>query len=135
MKIEDIITAKNKIDNIYQLVNDLISYHGMEMLDLAYPGHDGKEDANAIAELMMLRLSASSLSKACDILVDKISAIAIIGEAVLEQKGFTLEQSVGGSWRLMKDDELIYDDPACEDLCQDKATAVAFFTEYIKNEN
>lgn len=30
---------------------------------------------------------------------------------------------------------LAEDDPACEDLCQDKATAVAFFNEYLKNEN
>ena len=36
--------------------------------------------------------------------------------SILEENGYSLEQSVGGSWRLMRDDVLIYDDPACEDL-------------------
>ena len=52
--------------------------------------------------------------------------------SILEENGYSIEQSVGGSWRLMRDDVLIYDDPACEDLNEDEATAVAFFTEYFK---
>lgn len=52
--------------------------------------------------------------------------------SILEENGYSLEQSAGGSWRLMRDDVLIYDDPACEDLNEDEATAVAFFTEYFK---
>ena len=52
--------------------------------------------------------------------------------SILEENGYSLEQSAGGSWRLMRDDVLIYDDPACEDLNEDEATAVAFFTGYFK---
>ena len=52
--------------------------------------------------------------------------------SILEENGYSLEQSIGGSWRLMRDDVLIYDDPACEDLNEDEATAVAFFTGYFK---
>ena len=52
--------------------------------------------------------------------------------SILEENGYSLEQSVGGSWRLMRDDVLIYDDPACEDLNEDEDTAVAFFTGYFK---
>lgn len=51
--------------------------------------------------------------------------------SILEENGYSLEQNVGGSWRLMRDDVLIYDDPACEDLNEDEATAAAFFTEYF----
>ena len=73
MRIEDIITAKNKVENVYQLVNDLIRYHGMEMLDLAYPKHDGEQDAEAVAEMMLLRQSANSLADACKLLVSKLT--------------------------------------------------------------
>lgn len=73
MRIEDIITAKNKVENVYQLVNDLISYHGMEMLDLAFPKHDGKPDDEVVAEMMLLRQSANSLSDACKLLVSKLT--------------------------------------------------------------
>lgn len=52
--------------------------------------------------------------------------------SIIEENGYSLEQSIGGSWRLMRDDVLIYDDPACEDLNEDEATAVAFFTGYFK---
>lgn len=52
--------------------------------------------------------------------------------SILEENGYSLEQSAGGSWILMIDDVLIYDDPACEDLNEDEATAVAFFTGYFK---
>lgn len=50
----------------------------------------------------------------------------------LEENGYSLEQSVDGSWRLMRDDVLIYDDPACEDLNENEATAVEFFAGYFK---
>ena len=51
---------------------------------------------------------------------------------LLEENGYSIEQSAGESWRLMRDDVLIYDDPACEDLNEDEDTAVAFFTGYFK---
>lgn len=50
---------------------------------------------------------------------------------MLEENGYSLEQSSGGSWRLMRNDVLIYDDPACEDLNEDEDTAVEFFTGYL----
>lgn len=56
---------------------------------------------------------------------------------MLEENGYSLKQSLGGSWRLMRDDVLIYDDPACEDLNEDEDTAIEFFTgyfnEYVKS--
>lgn len=73
MTIENLIAARNKVDNVYESINDLVSNHSIDMLDLAYPNHDGKQDADAVAEMMLLRQSANSLSKVCSILVSKLS--------------------------------------------------------------
>ena len=50
---------------------------------------------------------------------------------IITENGYTVEQSISGYWRLMKDGEVIYDDSAYEDLNEDEETARAFFIEYI----
>lgn len=50
---------------------------------------------------------------------------------VISDNGYSIEQSISGYWRLWRGDNLIYDDSACEDLNEDKDTAVAFFTTYL----
>lgn len=44
---------------------------------------------------------------------------------------YCVEGGLDGSYRLVRDGELVYEDPACEDLNEDKETAEAFFTQYI----
>ena len=73
MTTENLVTARNKVENVYELINDLVSNHSIDMLDLAYPKYDGKQDADAVAEMMLLRQSANSLSEACNILVSKLT--------------------------------------------------------------
>ena len=73
MTTENLIAARNKVDNVYELINDLVSNHSIDMLDLAYPKHDGKQDADAVAEMMLLRQSANNLSEICSILVSKLT--------------------------------------------------------------
>ena len=51
---------------------------------------------------------------------------------IIIENGYSVEQSISGYWRLMKDGEVIYDDSACEELNEDKETAEAFFAEYLK---
>ena len=51
---------------------------------------------------------------------------------IITDNGYSVEQSISGYWRLMKDGEVIIDDSACEDVNEDKETAVAFFVEYLK---
>ncbi len=75
MTTENLITVKNKVDNVYELINDLVSNHSIDMVDLAYPKHDGKRDDDVISEMMLLRQCANSLSKACDILVNKLTDV------------------------------------------------------------
>ena len=45
------------------------------MMDLAYPGHDGEQDADVVAEMMSLRQTVNSLSAACGILVNKLTEV------------------------------------------------------------
>lgn len=46
---------------------------------------------------------------------------------------YCIEQGIGGDYRLVRDGELIFEDPACGDLNEDKETAEAFFVQYIKD--
>lgn len=73
MKKENLNTAKNEVEKVYELINDLISNHSLELIDLAYPNHDGVQDADVVSDMMLLRQSANSLSKACNILVKKLT--------------------------------------------------------------
>ena len=45
------------------------------MIDLAYPNHDGVQDAEVVSEMMLLRQSANSLSVACNILTGKLTEV------------------------------------------------------------
>lgn len=73
MTTENLVTARNKVESVYELINDLVSNHSIDMLDLAYPKNDGKQDASAVAEMMLLRQSANSLSQVCSFLVDRLT--------------------------------------------------------------
>lgn len=72
---EKLIEVKNKAEKAYEAINDLISHYGIEMIDLAYPKHDGEQDADVIAEMMLLRQSVNSLSTACNLLVNKLTDV------------------------------------------------------------
>ena len=50
---------------------------------------------------------------------------------IITENRYSVEQSISGYWRLMKDGEVIYDDSACNELNEDKETAEAFFVEYL----
>mgnify|MGYP006891096591 CR=1 FL=1 len=75
MTTKNLTDVKNKAEKAYELINDLISHHSLDMMDLAYPEHNGEQDADAVAEMMSLRQTANSLSVACNILVNKLTDI------------------------------------------------------------
>ena len=75
MTTENLIEVKNKAEKAYAAINDMISNYGIAMIDLAYPEHDGEQDADVISEMMLLRQSVNSLSMACNILVNKITDV------------------------------------------------------------
>nr|DAF23254.1 MAG TPA: hypothetical protein [Caudoviricetes sp.]DAN91545.1 MAG TPA: hypothetical protein [Caudoviricetes sp.] len=75
MTTKNLTDVGNKAEKAYELINELISHHSLDMMDLAYPGHDGEQDADVVAEMMSLRQTANSLFVACGILVNKLTDI------------------------------------------------------------
>lgn len=73
MKKENLNTLYNEVEKAYGFINDFLGNHGLDMIDLAYPNHDGVQDADVAADMMLLRQSTNSLSKACNILVKKLT--------------------------------------------------------------
>lgn len=77
MKIADIVKVDNNANIAYQDINHLMSDE-IALLDLAYPNHDGKQDADAVGEMLYLRQSVAALKKACEILETKLTKV--VGE-------------------------------------------------------
>lgn len=75
MTTENLIEVKNNAEKAYAAINDMISNYGIEMIDLAYPEHDGEQDADVMSEMMLLRQSVNSLSMACNLLVNKLTDV------------------------------------------------------------
>ena len=73
MSNEDIGNIRDIINTAYREVNDMVSFMGIEMVDLVYPSHDGKQYADAVSELMLLRQDANGLARACEMLVQRIT--------------------------------------------------------------
>lgn len=51
--------------------------------------------------------------------------------SILTENGYTVEQTISGYYRLMRGENIILDDSACEDY-YDEDTATAMFTSYLK---
>lgn len=75
MTIRNIKETIAEVDKLYQVINDLVSEGLVPLVDIAYPQHDGEQDAEAVADMMALRQSANALAKACNILVDKLTDV------------------------------------------------------------
>lgn len=77
MEITDIRKVEKNASKAYQDINHLMSDE-IALLDLAYPNHDGEQDADAVGEMLYLRQSVSALKKACEILEKKLTRV--VGE-------------------------------------------------------
>lgn len=73
MKTTELTKLNKQAENIYQVINHMMSQKSMEILDLAYPDHNGIQDDAAVAEMIMLRQTLSSLATACKILQKKLT--------------------------------------------------------------
>lgn len=71
----DIISANKVADGAYQIINDRMSEGICELLDMAYPNQDGVQDPEVIADMMMLRDTLQSLSKACEIWTKQLTEV------------------------------------------------------------
>lgn len=54
-------------------------------------------------------------------------------EKIITENGCRVEQSISGYWMLLRGEDVLYDDSACEDLNEDKETAEAFFAGYLRD--
>ena len=72
MNIQDIQNIEQNVSKAYEILNKLGS-NGLELMDLAFPNHDGVQDAKAVGELMYLRQSVNSLKNACELAINKLN--------------------------------------------------------------
>lgn len=107
MKKENINEVLNQVEKVYQSINDLISLHDLDMIDLAYPNHDGIQDTDVTSDMMLLRQSANSLSRACNALVEQLTRI--IGdenkelEEELKKLGYRYRDNEDGTYDVCYD--------------------------------
>lgn len=73
MTLDKINSINTDVCNIYNSLNDAASNCGLELADLAYPNHDGVQDANTVGDMMMLRMNLNNLREICRIMSAKIT--------------------------------------------------------------
>lgn len=71
----DIVSANKIAEGVYQIINDRMSEGICELLDMAYPNRDGVQDPDVISDMMLLRDTLQSLSKACDIWTKQLTEV------------------------------------------------------------
>ena len=71
----DIVSARKVAEGAYQIVNDRMSEGICELIDIAYPNQDGVQDPDVISDMMLLRDTLQSLSKACEIWTKKLTEV------------------------------------------------------------
>lgn len=71
----DIVSANKVAEGVYQIINDRMSEGICELLDMAYPNRDGVQDPDVISDMMLLRDTLQSLSKACDIWTKQLTEV------------------------------------------------------------
>lgn len=53
-------------------------------------------------------------------------------ESIITKLGYEVEKTISGYYRLVRDEEIIIDDSACEDVNEDRATAEGYFEAYLQ---
>lgn len=113
MNIQDIQNIEQNVSKAYGMLNKLGS-NGLELLDLAYPNHDGVQDEKAAGELMYLRQSVNSLKNACELAINKLN------DAIQDSLEYEIIKT---GYRYIDNEDGTYD--VCYDHAQD-----SYFNEY-----
>jgi hypothetical protein len=53
-------------------------------------------------------------------------------ESLITKLGYEVEESISGYYRLVRDEEIIIDDSACDDVNSDRVTAEGYFEAYLQ---
>lgn len=75
MNQQTIKEITNQIDLTYAKINRAITDGILPLIDMVYPNHDGIKDADAAADLMLLRDGLIRLVRASENYADKINEI------------------------------------------------------------
>ena len=78
--MKSINEIKNQVESIYKTLNEWVSEGTTPLLDSAFPEHDGVADIDVISDMMLLRQSLNSLSKACEIGADHLTNVIVLTE-------------------------------------------------------
>lgn len=116
MNIQDIQNIEQNVSKAYGMLNKLGS-NGLELLDLAYPNHDGVQDEKAAGELMYLRQSVNSLKNACELAINKLN------DAIQDSLEYEIIKT---GYRYIDNEDGTYD--VCYDHAQD-----SYFSEINKH--
>ena len=76
----DIVSARKVAGGTYQIANDRMSEGICNLIDIAYPNHNGVQDPEVIADMMLVRDTLQSLSKACEIWTKQLTEVIQLDE-------------------------------------------------------
>lgn len=113
MNIQNI---EQNVCKVYEMLNKLGS-NGLELLDLAFPNHDGVQDEKAAGELMYLRQSVNSLKNACELAINELN------DAIQDSLEYEIIKT---GYRYIDNEDGTYD--VCYDHAQD-----SYFSEINKH--
>ena len=116
MNIQNIQSISQNVDKTYGMLNELGS-NGLELLDLAFPNHDGVQDEKAAGELMYLRQSVNSLKNACELAINELN------DAIQDSLEYEIIKT---GYRYIDNEDGTYD--VCYDHAQD-----SYFSEINKH--
>jgi hypothetical protein len=116
MNIQDIQNIEQNVSKAYGMLNKLGS-NGLELLDLAFPNHDGVQDEKAAGELMYLRQSVNSLKNACELAINELN------DAIQDSLEYEIIKT---GYRYIDNEDGTYD--VCYDHAQD-----SYFSEINKH--
>ena len=62
-------------ETFYRNLNAFISMGSMQLIDRAFPEHDGNADADIVANMMILRDSLYGIQRGCDLSIRDLSDV------------------------------------------------------------
>ena len=71
--MENLNKIREKVESTYATLNHFITDGVLPLLDMAYPEHDGKQDAYVVSDMVSLRDSLHSMIKACQLSIDNLN--------------------------------------------------------------
>ena len=71
--MKTIIEIRKNVEATYALLNKFATEGSLPLMDLAYPNHDGEQDAEAVSEMMLLRDSLNGLKHVCEMSMDALT--------------------------------------------------------------